>query len=116
MAKLPKIEIKALWALDELHKGNRRKALQFLAEAGDGPIAEELRATTKKRGRQPFGRSHLWWEIGIDNEDLTQRGFGYETRLEKLGAEYMLHPRQIEDALSKYERAVEELRAIEASR
>ena len=113
MARLPKIEIKAHRAREELHKGNREKGLAFLAEAGDGPIARELRAATAKRGRQPFGASHRWYDIGVDNEELTERGWSREDRLEELGAAYMLNPRQIETALAKYNRAIEELRTIE---
>lgn len=116
MAKLPKIEVKAHWARDELHKGkaHRDKALAFLADAGDGPLARELREAVKKRGRQPFGAKYRWWEIGIDNDELTEHGMGREARLAKLGADYMLHPRQVEDALAKYNEAVEEIRAVNA--
>lgn len=117
MAKLPPFEVRAIWAKDELNKGkaNREKALRFLAEAGDGPLARELRASINKRGRQPFGAKHRWWDIGTENDDLTAQGMGYEDRVAELGARFMLHPRQIEEAIAKYGNAAEEIRAIDQS-
>lgn len=114
MAKLPPIEVKALWALEELHKGkpHREKALSFLREAGDGPLARELRDTVNRRGRQPFGGTHRWWDIGVDNDDLVLQGMDYDDRCVVLGHKFMLNPRQIESALAKYNRAVDEIRAI----
>ncbi|TGV89763.1 hypothetical protein EN792_006285 [Mesorhizobium sp. M00.F.Ca.ET.149.01.1.1] len=117
MAKLPPIEVRAILARDELHRGkaHREKALAFLAEAGDGPLAQELRAAVSKRGRQPFGAKHRWWEIGVDNDDLRDIGMGYEERRIELAARYMLDVTQIATALGKYERAIEEIRAAEGS-
>tara|TARA_A100001391_G_scaffold12331_3_gene7261 strand:+ start:6863 stop:7219 length:357 start_codon:yes stop_codon:yes gene_type:complete len=114
MAKLPKIEIKALWAQDELHRGNREKALAYLAEAGDGPLARELREATKKRGRQPFGASHLWWDIGIDNDVMRQAGKSYAERLKELSRTYRIYDEaKLKTAIAKYERAADELHALE---
>jgi hypothetical protein len=114
MAKLPPIEIKAIWARQELNMGkaHRDKALAFLREAGDGPIAQELRTITARKGRQPFGSSHLWWEIGIRKEELLADGVGYYAGCKQLGVEFMLEARQIETALAKYNRACEEIMLI----
>ena len=114
MAKLPPIEIRAHWAHDDLDKGkvHREKALSFLREAGDGPLARELRDTVKKRGRQPFGAMHRWWDIGVDNDQLEGAGIGRQERLDRLAVSYMLNPRQVETALAKYNRAIDEIRAV----
>jgi hypothetical protein len=113
MAKLPKIEIKALWARDELHKLNREEGLVLLAEAGDGPIARELRAATAKRGRQPFGASHRWWDIGIDNDEMRDAGVPHAERMRRLALQYRLNDdSKLKTAIAKYERAMEEYRAI----
>ncbi|TIV73080.1 MAG: hypothetical protein E5V89_02235 [Mesorhizobium sp.] len=115
MSKLPPIEVKAILARDELHRGktHREKALKFLAEAGDGPLARELRVAVSKRGRQPFGSTHRWWEIGVDNDELRDLGIGYEERRVALAARFMLDVTQIATALAKYERALEEIRAAD---
>lgn len=113
MAKFPHVEVMAILARDELNRSHRAKGLEFLAQAGDGPIARELRAAVQKRGRQPFGAKHLWWGIGADNDELRQRGMGYEERRKELGVRYMLDVTQIATALAKYERAIEEIRTIE---
>lgn len=114
MAPLPKIEIKAHLARDELHKGNRKKGLALLAAAGDGPIARELRAATAKRGRQPFGASHRWYEIGIDNEEMREAGVPHAERLRRLALHYRLNDEaKLKTAIAKYERAMDEVRAID---
>lgn len=114
MAKFPRIEVNAIWARDELNHGNRTKGLELLAKAGDGPIARELRSAVEKRGRQPFGAKHLWWEIGAVNDELRHAGMSYEDRRAELGARYMLDVTQIATAIAKYERAVEEIASIHA--
>lgn len=114
MAKLPIIEIKAHWARDELHKGNREKGLAFLAEAGDGPIARELRAAIGKRGRPPFGASHRWWDIGIDNDEMREAGVPHAERMHRLALHYRLNDEsKLKTAIAKYERAMDEVRSID---
>jgi len=113
MAKFPKVEVSAILAREELNRGRREKGLEFLAKAGDGPIAQELRAAVKRRGRQPFGAKHLWWEIGAVNDEMRSAGIGYEDRRKKLGAKYMLDVTQVATALAKYERAAAEIREID---
>lgn len=117
MAKLPRMEIKVTWARDELHKGNREKALEFLASAGDGPLANELRSIVSKKGRQPFGSSHRWWEIGVSNDEMRQAGVPYEERLNRLSVEFRLgDPTKVKTAIGKYERLYAELREFEEKR
>jgi len=114
MVKLPPVEIAAINARDELNRGNREKGLEFLAQAGDGPIARELRAAVQKRGRQPFGAKHLWWNIGHDNDELTRLGVSREDRLETLSVKYRLGDKsKIATALAKYNKALEEIREID---
>ncbi|WP_455873075.1 hypothetical protein [Rhizobium yanglingense] len=54
--------------------------------------------------------THLWYDIGIDNDDLRTAGVGYEERMDKLGGRYMLAKTQIETAVAKYEASMDALR------
>lgn len=110
MAKLPPIEINAILAREELHKGkgSRDKALKLLEEAGDGPLAQELREQVKKRGRQPFGAKHRWWDIGTRNDELAAGGASYAERMDILAREFHLGDEsKIKTAIAQYERAYE---------
>ncbi len=119
MAKLPPIDLPAIWIRDALNRGDREKALRLLDEAiaagRAGPSTLELAGYLRgaKRGRQPFGASYLWWDIGRDSDELAEQGMTRESRLEALGVRYMLAPRQVETALAKYNRAVELARQID---
>ena len=64
--------------------------------------------------RQPFGATHLWYEIGTANEGLRNRGSSYDERMDKLGVRFMLARTQVETAIAKYERAMDETRTITA--
>lgn len=109
MAKLPPIDVPAYWIRDLLHRGRRDEALAKLdaaiasgkAGAKTRALAEYLR--TAKRGRQPFGATHLWYDIGIDNDEMREAGLSYADRMDKLGAKYMLAKTQIETAIAKFE-------------
>lgn len=120
MAPLPKpFDAKVHWIKDLLHRGKRAEALVMLEEAlADGTAGEETRELadylrTAKKGRQPFGATHLWYEIGRDNEDLIDQGMSYGDRLKELGVRYLLNPTQIATSLGKYTRAMDEISSIE---
>ncbi|TCU13087.1 hypothetical protein [Rhizobium sullae] len=116
MAKLPPIDTEAFWIRDLLHRGKRADALARLRAVIDagraGPEAKALAEylATAKRGRQPFGATHLWYEIGIDNDEMRTAGVGYEERMDKLGGRFMLAKTQIETAVAKYEASMDALR------
>ncbi|MGE8103569.1 hypothetical protein ACQKP1_07730 [Allorhizobium sp. NPDC080224] len=116
MAKLPPIEVNAILAREELHKGkgSRDKALELLEAAGDGPLAQELRDQVKKRGRQPFGAKHRWWDIGTRNDELLAAGASYAERLETLAREFHLSDEsKVKTAIAQYERAYAARRRID---
>lgn len=114
MAKLPQLEIVVSWAWDELHRGNRKKALELLAKAGDGPGARELRELVKKRGRQPFGAKHLWWDIGVENDLMRSQGVSYAERLERLALQFRYNDiSKLKTAINAYEVAREEIRSLD---
>lgn len=120
MAKLPPIDVRAHWILDALHRGDRPRALKLIDDAiASGragaktlEIAEYLRSA--KRGRQPFGAKHLWWDIGVDNDEMRAAGVGYADRLQRLALKYRLADEsKLKMAIAKYEEAAEEIRAID---
>ena len=116
MAKLPPIDVPAFRIRELLHRGRRDQAIKMLnatIEAGRGgaetlALADYLK--TAKRGRQPFGATHLWHEIGIENDEMRSAGVGYDERMEKLGVRYMLAKTQTETAVGKYEAALDAAR------
>ncbi len=121
MAPLPrKFDAQIHGISDLFHSGKRAEALRMLdsaiasGRAGDETkaLAEYLR--TAKRGRQPFGATHLWYEIGTANEGLRNGGSSYDERMDKLGVRFMLARTQVETAIAKYERAMDETRTITA--
>lgn len=117
MAKLPRIDPGGRWLRDLLHSGRREEALQrieALIQAGKaGDETKKLAAylASAGRGRQPFGGTHLWYEIGMDNEIMRDDGASYAERMAKLTGQYMLAQTQVETAIAKYERAMAEARA-----
>lgn len=119
VAKLPPIDVHAHWIRDLLHRGRREEALDRLHKVlASGKAGAETRAlaeylATAKRGRQPFGARHLWYEIGIDNDDLRAKGMPYAERLAELAARYMIADRQLKAAIARYEAAMDEIRAID---
>lgn len=113
MAKFPRVEVNAIFARDELNRSNRAKGLEFLAQAGDGPIARELREAVQKRGRQPFGAKHLWWEIGSDNDEMRSAGMSSKARYSALALKYHMNDEaRLKTSIAKYERAAAEIAAI----
>lgn len=121
MAKIPPIDVQAYWIRDLLHRGRRQEALDRLqtimasGKAGTETVALAEYLATAKRGRQPFGATHLWYEIGTDNDELRDSGASYEERMSKLGSRYMLARTQIETAIAKFEAAMEEIRSDDRS-
>lgn len=119
MAPLPKMDLLAIKIKDLLHLGKREDALSMIEKAtAEGTageetmkIAEYLRIAGK--GRQPFGKTHLWYQIGVVNDELRDAGMGYDDRCEELGKLYGLNKTQISTALGKYERALDEIRIID---
>jgi len=77
-------------------------------------LAAYLRSA--KRGRQPFGATHLWHEIGIDNDEMRTAGLSYEERMARLGGRHMLARTQVETAIAKFEAAMDAVRADEEHR
>jgi hypothetical protein len=123
MAPLPKpFDARVHWIREKLHLGLRTEAVAMIeaavaaGSAGADTLALAQYLSTAKRGRQPFGTTHLWYEIGLDNDELREAGVGYEGqdgRMERLGRKYQLNPRQIEAAVAKFERAMDEARAVD---
>jgi len=120
MAPLPRpFDARAIWIKDKLHRGLRAEALAMIekavAEGTAGAETLELARylATAKRGRQPFGATHLWVDIGADNDELRAAGIGYEERMAQLGARYMLDARQVETAVATYERVTDDVRVID---
>ena len=119
MAKLPFVDLPAIRAKEALHWGNRPRALQILRKAVEtGKAGKETLElveylSTAKRGRQPFGRKHLWYLIGQRNEELADAGWTYDTRIEELKSFGLATREDIAKALATYARAMEEIRAIE---
>lgn len=116
MAKLPPIDVTAFRIRDLLHRGKRDEAVKMLnatiqaGRAGAETLALADYLQNAKRGRQPFGATHLWHEIGIDNDEMRSAGLNYDQRMEKLGVRYMLAKTQIETAVGKYEAALDAVR------
>jgi hypothetical protein len=120
MAPLPKpFDARVHWIREKLHLGLRTEAVAMIeaavaaGTAGADTLALAQYLSTAKRGRQPFGATHLWYEIGLDNEDLRDQSVGFESRMERLGRNYLLNPRQIEAAVAKFERTMDEARALD---
>jgi hypothetical protein len=117
MAKLPPIDTQAHWIREMLHKGQREEArvriIELLATGRAGAETQKLAAEVfaAKRGRQPYGAKHLWFEIGQDNEELRDAGKSYEERMMELGGRYLLAKNALEIAIAKYESAMIEIRA-----
>lgn len=120
MAKVPPIDLDAIWIKDDLHRGKRDDALArveaAIAEGRAGPetlvIAERLR--TAKRGRQPYGAKHLWWEIGVENDIMRDAGVSYAERLEKLALEFHLNDEaKLKTAIAEFELVRDEIRRID---
>ena len=116
MAKLPPVDLNAIWIRDLLHRGRRDEARARLQTViASGKAGPETRALadyldSAKRGRQPFGASHLWYEIGIANDELRDAGVTYAERLAQLGVNYIMAERQVETAIAKFEAAMEIIR------
>lgn len=112
MAKLPPIDAELIWIRDLLHGGKRPEALARLdAHIAKGTASAEAIALrdslrSAKRGRQPFGGSHLWHDIGADNDEMRTDGVTYAARMDHLAAKYMLGTTRIETAIAKYEHAM----------
>lgn len=119
MAKLPFVDLPAIWAKEALHWGERERSLQILRKAVEtGKAGKETLELlqyllTAKRGRQPFGRKHLWYLIGQRNEELTDAGWAYDARIEDLKSFGLASREDIAKALSKYAKVMAEVRAIE---
>lgn len=119
MAKLRGIDIQAYWIRDLLHRGKRKEALKRLSEimatgqAGAETIGLADYLASAKRGRQPFGATHLWYDIGIENDEMREAGTSYEERMSALGVKYMLAKTQIETAVAKFEAAMDAIRTDE---
>jgi len=120
MANLPPIDLDAIWIKDDLHRGKREQALarieSAIADGRAGPetlaIAERLR--TAKRGRQPYGAKHLWWEIGVENDLLRDAGVSYAERLEKLALVFHLNDEaKLKTAIAEFERVRDEIKRID---
>jgi hypothetical protein len=120
MAKLPPIDLDAIWIKDDLHRGRRADALArieaAIADGRAGPetiaIAERLR--TAKRGRQPYGAKHLWWEIGVENDIMRDAGVSYAERLEKLALMFRLNDEaKLKTAIAEYEQAYDAIKRID---
>ncbi|QND59840.1 hypothetical protein [Mesorhizobium huakuii] len=118
MAPLPKgFDAHSFWILDLLHRGKRKEAkeriIKVLATGRAGPETQKIAAEVfaPKRGRQPYGAKHLWFEIGTENDIMRGAGVAYERRMDDLGGRYMLAKTQIEIAIAKYEAAMIEIRA-----
>lgn len=121
MAPLPrKFDARAHWIRDALHHGDRKRALSMLddaiasGKAGNETIAlaEYLRAA--KRGRQPFGAKHLWYDIGLDNDMLRDQGMSHADRMAELSRKYHVYDEsKLRTWCAKYERTMEEIRTID---
>ncbi len=119
MAKLI-IDTAAFWACDALHRGNRERALSIIGaavESGNASLeilalAEFLR--TARRGRQPFGAKHLWYEIGSDNEEMRDSGMAGAARYNALALLYRINDHsKLKTAIAKFERTMAVVRAID---
>ncbi|WFU89018.1 hypothetical protein QA644_08240 [Rhizobium sp. CC1099] len=116
MAKLPPIDVHAYWVRNLLHRGKRPEALARLnaaidsGKAGPETIALADYLANAKRGRQPFGATYLWYEIGIDNDEMRAAGIAYDERMDRLGGRYMLAKTQIETAVAKFEASMDAVR------
>lgn len=120
MAKLPPIDVRAHWIRDALHRGDRTVALAMIDEAiASGKAGRETLALaeylrTAKRGRQPFGAKHRWYEIGVDNDEMRDAGKTGEERYATLALKYRINDvSKIKTAIARYERAMDEVRSIE---
>jgi hypothetical protein len=119
VAKLPPIDVNAFWIRDLLHRGQREEALTRLerviatGRAGAETLALAEFLKRAKRGRPPFGATHLWYSIGAENDEMRCAGATYEQRMDRLGAKYMLARTQVETAVAKYEAGMEAIRLDE---
>ncbi|MGH6774580.1 hypothetical protein [Brucella tritici] len=122
MAPLPKpFDAKVHWIKDLLHRGKRAEALQMLEKAlTDGTAGEETRALadylrSAKKGRQPFGTKHLWFDIGRDDEDMQEQGMSRQERMSVLKEKYKVYDEtKFSTWINMYERAMDEIRLIES--
>lgn len=123
MAKLPPIDVQVFWIRDLLNRGQREQALarleQVLASGKAGAetlaLAEYLR--TAKRGRQPFGAKNLWFDIGVDNDEMRSKGISHADRMERLALSYRVNDlAKLKTYIAKYEKCMDELRADENNR
>jgi hypothetical protein len=121
MARLPKIDVEAIWIRDLLDKGQRdaAKVRASLAIASGNPGEETKKLAAElanaKRGRHPYGAKHRWIEIGQENEAMTEAGLSYEERLTNLSIKYRLGDiSKVKTALAKYESAMQIVRADRA--
>ena len=122
MAPLPKpFDAKVHWIKDLLHHGKRAEALVMLEKAlADGTAGEETKALAEylraaKKGRQPFGMKHLWFDIGRDDEDMQQQGISRPERMAALKAKYKVYDEtKFSTWINMYERAMDEIRLIES--
>jgi hypothetical protein len=117
MGKLPLVDLPAIWARDALNRGDRERGLAIIRKAVEtgkaGPDTLALAEITSKRGRQPFGKKHLWYDIGQRNDELIAADWSYEARITELKKFGIADPHEIAKVLAKYNRAVEDLRRIE---
>lgn len=118
MAKLPKIDVEAIWIRDLLNKGQRYaakvRAEVAMASGKAGEETKKLAAelANTRRGRQPYGAKHRWIEIGQDNDEMREAGLSYEERIAELSKKYLLGDiSKVKTALAKYEAAMEIVRA-----
>lgn len=123
MAKLPPMDVQVFWIKDLLNRGQREQALarleQVLASGKAGAetlaLAEYLR--TAKRGRQPFGAKNLWFDIGVDNDEMRSKGISHADRMERLALSYRLNDlAKLKTYIAKYEKCMDELRMDENNR
>lgn len=120
MAKLPPIDVAAHWIKHELHMGNRERALKMIEERlASGKAGAETRALADYlakagKGRQPFGRKYLWFEIGSDNDIMRDEGKTHAKRMEELSKKYKIYDEsKLKMLISKYEKAMDHIRSID---
>ncbi len=92
----------------------RLQAVLATGKAGAETLKLADYLATAKRGRQPFGARHLWFEIGRDNDDMRTKGVSLEERLQHLALEYHMSDRsKLQAAIAEYEKVMAEVRTIE---
>lgn len=121
MARLPPdLDLDAVWIEEAMHRGDRETALRLLEKSITSGRAgkETMRLAgylrSAKRGRQPFGAKHRWFEIGRDNDELVSQGMRREDRLEALSIKYRLGDKsKVATALAQYNKLMAEISEIE---